>query len=558
MQSEILSEKFQILLRKLLEITSFLLFAPFFVIILMFLHIYRRLIEIVLRIQLRDKFAGLLEGSDALWSVEDTSLSLITAILIVKKTAGSTNTIFLKNIRKFFTHLSKTVPKELDKLFYYRYQKFGYFYWEKSKFNPETAIRWLECEISNCDGSCENVHSTTFQENLGFICNQPLYDNHKPMWEMLIGRRCSKFSSYMEEDPSLSSEDRFNTDVDEIPVVFRVHHSLGDGIALLKMLSTVIADDDVIKEQSTIMLRNSILIDKKNNFKEKKILFSKTKIISNLKQVYNKTKKMILILFSLKLLISQIVRSTGKSSLYSQPLTGEKLIFCLMENDANKSLLMKIKKIKQYTGTRFNDIVITAFAAGVVKYYSRIKEVIPDAMSVFIPIRMSMPDEKVMLSNDFSFLMIKSCFVDADKKNILTVNKTACRFLERLQKTASINNRIRNSLEASVNFFFLKHVSGLLPAEVLRYCTEFFCTMVFSNVMGMPKKIPILKHSVDNILFSIPNRGITGLGLTTLTYDDKINLCLVVDKAIIKNRKLITEILKETVREIDYAYNSLA
>ncbi|XP_020295288.1 uncharacterized protein LOC109860543 isoform X2 [Pseudomyrmex gracilis] len=519
MQSEILSEKFQILLRKLLEITSFLLFAPFFVIILMFLHIYRRLIEIVLRIQLRDKFAGLLEGSDALWSVEDTSLSLITAILIVKKTAGSTNTIFLKNIRKFFTHLSKTVPKELDKLFYYRYQKFGYFYWEKSKFNPETAIRWLECEISNCDGSCENVHSTTFQENLGFICNQPLYDNHKPMWEMLIGRRCSKFSSYMEEDPSLSSEDRFNTDVDEIPVVFRVHHSLGDGIALLKMLSTVIADDDVIKEQSTIMLRNSILIDKKNNFKEKKILFSKTKIISNLKQVYNKTKKMILILFSLKLLISQIVRSTGKSSLYSQPLTGEKLIFCLMENDANKSLLMKIKKIKQYTGTRFNDIVITAFAAGVVKYYSRIKEVIPDAMSVFIPIRMSMPDEK---------------------------------------KTASINNRIRNSLEASVNFFFLKHVSGLLPAEVLRYCTEFFCTMVFSNVMGMPKKIPILKHSVDNILFSIPNRGITGLGLTTLTYDDKINLCLVVDKAIIKNRKLITEILKETVREIDYAYNSLA
>ncbi|XP_020298907.1 uncharacterized protein LOC109863126 [Pseudomyrmex gracilis] len=379
MQSKILSETCQIVIRKFLGIVCFLLLAPFLITILMFLYIYRCWVETVLRIQLKDKFAGLLEGSDAVWCVENTSVPLITAVLIVKKTAGTTNTTFLKNMRKFFNHVFKTAPKSIEKLFNYKYQKFGYFYWEKSKeFNPETAIRWLECEISNCDGSCENVHSTTFQENLGFICNRPLYDDHKPMWEMLIGRRCSKPSSYMEEDPSLSSEDRFNTDVDEIPVVFRIHHSLGDAKGLFKLLNMIV-DENITNELSTILEepKDSALTAKENYFKEKET-FLKKKFILNLKEVYNTIKeiirKVILILFSLEICVSQIIRSMdGKSFLHGRPLTGEKLIFYRLENDTDKSqLLIKIKKIRQCTGAKVNDIILTAFAAGMIKYYLRV------------------------------------------------------------------------------------------------------------------------------------------------------------------------------------------
>ncbi|XP_020298857.1 uncharacterized protein LOC109863087 [Pseudomyrmex gracilis] len=566
MKLKLLSKTCQIVIRKFLGIVCFLLLAPFLITILMVLYIYRCWVKTVLRIQLEDKFAGLLEGSDAFWSVKDTSLSLITVVLIMKKTAGSTNTTFIKHIRKLFTHLSKTVPKELDKLFYYRYQKFGYFYWKKSKFNPETAIRWLECEISNCDGSCENVHSTTFQENLGFISNRPLYDDHKPMWEMLIGRRCPNVKSSIEEDPRLSSQDSFNTELDEVPVVFRVHHSLGDGKALFKLLN-VFVDEDITNEVSTVLdePQDSVLSAKENYFKEQETN-PKRKIILNLKGVYNTIKeiirKVILILFSLEIFVSQIVRNRmtdGKSSLHGRSLSGEKFIVYRLENDTNKSqLLTKIKKIRQCTGAKVTDIILTAFAAGIIKYYLRMKEVIPNAISVLIPRRLSMYNDNLVLTNDISINIVKSCLVNANKNDVLT-SPTNFRFFERLQRTTIINNKIRSSLEASLNFFLLEHLLGILPGEILKLLIATHNpTMAFSNIKGIQRKLSIQNHPLSNMLFWIPNKNTTGLSLSVITYEGKLNLSLLVDKAVIRDMKVIREILDETIYEIDSAYNDLA
>ncbi|XP_020298579.1 uncharacterized protein LOC109862839 [Pseudomyrmex gracilis] len=564
MQSEILSETCQIVIRKFLGIVCFLLLAPFLITSLMFLYIYRCWVETVLRIQLKDKFAGLLEGSDAVWCVKDTSVPLITAVLIVKKTAGTTNMTFLKDMRNLFDHVFKTAPKSFEKLFYYKYQKFGYVYWEKSKeFNPETAIRWLECEISNCDGSCENVHSTTFQENLSLICNRPLYDDHKPMWEMLIGRRCSKSSSYMKKDPSLSSEDRFNTDVDEIPVVFRAHHSLGDGKALFKLLN-VIVDENITNEVSTILEepKDSTLTAKENYFKEKET-FLKKQFILNLKEVYNTIKEIIrnviLILFSLEIFVSQVFRCMdGKSFLHGRPLTGEKLIYYRLENDIDKSqLLTKIKKIRQCTGATVNDIILTAFAAGMIKYYLRMKELIPNAISVLIPRRLSMSDDNLVLTNDVSFNIVKSCFVNADRE-ILTL-PTNFRFFERLQRTTIINNKIRNNLEASLNVFLVKYLSRMLPVSIIKLIVAIHNPiMAFSNIKGIQKKLSIQNHPLSNMTFWIPNKNTTGLSLGLITYEGKLNLSLFVDKAVIRDMKLIKEIIDETICEIDSAYNDLA
>ncbi|XP_020298752.1 uncharacterized protein LOC109862989 [Pseudomyrmex gracilis] len=562
MQSKILSETCQIVIRKFLGLVCFLLLAPFLITILMVSYIYRCWVETVLRIQLKDKFAGMLEGSDAFWSVEDTSLSVITIVLIMKKTAGSTNMTFLKDMRNLFNHVFKTASKSIEKLFYYRYQKFGYFYWEKSKFNPETAIRWLECKISNCDGSCENVHSTTFQENLGFICNRPLYDDHKPMWEMLIGRRCPNVKSYIEDDPSLSSQDSFNTNVDEVPVVFRVHHSLGDGTALFKLLN-VFVDENITNEVSTILEepKNSVLTAKENYFKEKETM-PKRKIILNLKEVYNTIKeimiKVILILFSLEIFVSQIVRNKDdKSSLHGRTLTGEKLTVYRLENDTNKSqLLTKIKKIRQCTGAKVTDIILTAFAAGMIKYYLRIKELIPNAISVLILRRISMPKDNLVLTNDVSFNIVESCFVNADRE-ILT-SPTNFRFFERLQRTTIINNKIRSSLEAPFNYI-LKDLLGILPVEILKLIiATHIPTMALSNIKGIQRKLSIKNHPLSNMMFWIPNKNTTGLSLSLITYKGKLNLFLLVDKAVIRDMKVIREILDETIYEIDSAYNDLA
>ncbi|XP_020297807.1 uncharacterized protein LOC109862227 isoform X2 [Pseudomyrmex gracilis] len=220
-------------------------------------------------------------------------------------------------------------------------------------------------------------------------------------------------------------------------------------------------------------------------------------------------KKVIFILFSLEIYVSQIVRCMdGKSSLHGWPLTGEKLTVYRLENDTDKSqLLTKIRKIRQCTGAKVNDIILTAFAAGIIKYYSRMKELIPNAISVLIPRRLSLSNDNLVLTNDVSFNIVNSCFVNADREDVLTSHKNF-RFFERLQRTTIINNKIRNSLEAPLNFFFFKHLLGIFPVEIIRlFIATYNPTMIFSNIKGIQKKLYVQNHLLSNMAFWMPNKS---------------------------------------------------
>jgi len=271
------------ILRKLLGITSIFLFTPFIVIALAFLCIYRHLIEIILKIQFKDKFAGLLKGTDCIWAIEDTvSLSVINILMILEKTTQNTNAeIFLQDLRKLINDciLSKTADTTLEKLFYHRSQKFGYYFWERNdEVDLEYRIRWLECEDINCDGSCEDVTSEIFRRNLGSICNRPLPDDHTAAWEILVGRHCAQFSSHLQyaEEDHLSVKKRSNADTLKIPVIFRVHHSLGDGMALLDLLLKAVAEEDEAKVTKLTKIEDNIgsIIKNEKDFKDLKEIVS--------------------------------------------------------------------------------------------------------------------------------------------------------------------------------------------------------------------------------------------------------------------------------------------
>lgn len=76
-----------------------------------------------------------------------------------------------------------------------------------------------------------NTEAETIQEYFGQLCNVSLPFNHSASWEILV-----------------SKQHICNTDSKlHIPVLFRVHHSLGDGIALLRLFLETVADKDAPK-----------------------------------------------------------------------------------------------------------------------------------------------------------------------------------------------------------------------------------------------------------------------------------------------------------------------
>ncbi|XP_050581430.1 uncharacterized protein LOC126917917 isoform X2 [Bombus affinis] len=219
------------------------LFSPLIILLLICSYFYRRIVEIVLRIQLKDNFAGLLDGTDCVWAIEQSSaLSVNNILMILEKDARHSNANFLESFRDLAKN--RIVCSSFEKLLYKRKRKFGYYFWERSEeIDLKGRIRWLEYERGNCDGSCDNIYNGHLKRVLSNVCNQPLPENHTASWEILIGKCCPRSSHHYLR----RTEERLTSKI-KVPILFRVHHSLGDGMALLKFFRDIIIDKEPVPE----------------------------------------------------------------------------------------------------------------------------------------------------------------------------------------------------------------------------------------------------------------------------------------------------------------------
>ncbi|XP_070166252.1 uncharacterized protein [Polyergus mexicanus] len=414
-------------------------------------------------------------------------------------------------------------------------------------------------------------------------------------------------------------------------MIFRVHHSLGDGIALLKLLFKAITDEDEtkVKIENTASINANVrnfnesvssLHNSRKNLPnetrhldeemvrscEKNILaaskpsvymtvsrvlrchfyallkYFKTvtmnsiqqqaKILINhiwlnfkdifLKQIYEKIKeitRLMMIIFSTpKWLIEQAGRSMDENSLHGPPQTGEKIVSYWLEDDDDKSqkLLTKVRKIRKSTGAKFGDVILAAFSASIHKYYLRVNRPAPDSLTTILPIKMAMSDENIMLDNNFSVAILRICISNANGQKISEPNHDS-QFFKRLQDITKANNELTKSPDLLFNFWLMKYLFSVLPVKILKVLLLTHSTMGFSNMYG-PQRVRILNNSLSNIVFWIPNKSTTALGLSLFSYGGKLHLSLIADKSIINdNEKSFTEILEDTVHEIDHAYNSI-
>ncbi|XP_011169477.1 uncharacterized protein LOC105202586 isoform X1 [Solenopsis invicta] len=609
-------------LRELLGTACIVLFVPLIVITLIFLYIYRRSVGIVLRIQLKNKFAGLLKGTDYVWAVEDTvSLSVINILMILEKAAENSNAGFLKDFSNLVNDriVSKAADTTLEKLFYLRRQKFGYYFWERSeKINLEDRIRWLNnCAGANCDGSCEDVFSESFRKTLENVYNRSLPNDHMAGWEILIGRRCLKSRSV--EEGCLSSEECFNTNTRKIPILFRIHHSMGDGVALLGLLLKTIAEEEVTKEMR-VKVKGITSADLRNSdwsfqnetnivqFYEKKILAASmhftyvtfSRVVQDLrdcfraslkfsinatiellkpqakkfdrtwlnfkdivlKRMYDKLKEvtqlMIILLSFPKFFVQQLAtQDIDKNALHGPPQTGEKIVSYWLENNVtNDKSQNLLTKIRKIRKNTAAKFEDIVLAAFSVSVHKYHLRIGKSVPDALTTILpIRMSNENLTLDNNFSIGFLRVCISNASGQTISEPHRDS-QFFKRLQDISRANNELRKSSDVLLNFWFMKYFSALLPVKILKALLSSHSTMAFSNIYG-PEKIRILNNSVSNIAFWIPNKSTTALGFSLLSYGSNLHLSLIADKSIVKDGKAFMELLENTVHEIDIAYNNI-
>lgn len=221
-----------------------LLLAPVVGSLLLLCACYRRCVSAVLTARLGQKFVGLLYGTDAFWALEDdTSLSIINVLALADFSfIVSTSTQDdepLMTISELIQDRLITCPTPFPKLLSLRKQYLGYFYWEKqASVNVNEHIRWMDIE----DQGDNTITEPALQNYISSVMNAPLPVNHTAGWEILVGRYPIKPSSDLFDAMENGGWITKSCAGVRYPVLFRVHHSIGDGVALVNLLLEALSD----------------------------------------------------------------------------------------------------------------------------------------------------------------------------------------------------------------------------------------------------------------------------------------------------------------------------
>lgn len=329
-------------LRKLIGNTASLLAAIFilpitFLLLLLF-GVHRRIVDLILRGRHGAKFGGLLSGTDSFWAIkDDSSTNLITILMTIKCNykVDVYKRVRRKIYQKFFRN-ALAYPKMLSSLNYFC----GYHYLIRNSVSIEECVG----KIDDCD----------LLEQIGQYSSLPR--SHRGLWEVLVGSRPSK------KDNALY-----------YTIVFRVHHSLGDGVALIKLLINALEEAELQNEEYD-PIDSSFIED----------LFPRVGIVHLIPVLFNLTTRvcsnLLVLLKTLGVLIKApgaliseiLTRTPDVSILHGPKLSGENVVAIRIESEQHYVNAIKRIKSRIGDGVRFSDVLLTAVSASVAEYYEKV------------------------------------------------------------------------------------------------------------------------------------------------------------------------------------------
>ncbi|XP_049779626.1 uncharacterized protein LOC126176512 [Schistocerca cancellata] len=225
--------------------------------------LYRRMAAAVLACTTGRDFAGLLAGPDAVWAVEDDAARSVINVLATLQVEddGVDGAQLLRQLRSLLLERlqSGALPEKL--LLLRRHSPLGYFYWQR---RPQPLrldavvrehVRFLDDEddldedAARFAGSRQHGGAAQWcwlgalRRRLCELANAPLPQGHAAGWEVLVSAApLAAGPADAGQDPLTAMEEGLPEGVVGVgfrvfPVLLRVHHSLGDGVALLHLLT---------------------------------------------------------------------------------------------------------------------------------------------------------------------------------------------------------------------------------------------------------------------------------------------------------------------------------
>ncbi|GJQ66872.1 hypothetical protein Trydic_g7895 [Trypoxylus dichotomus] len=383
-----------------------------------------------------------------------------------------------------------------------------------------TGHRSEQQDQENLDSSIRSISLTQnelhnksdFEERISRIANESLPEFS--VMEVLISNEPVTFYDTTDEGSETYG------------VIIRLHHTVGEGLNLLSFLLSI-ADDQAITNKIT---GNSDVSDVYKNMPNNLNIISSKNILSNVVNFISDVMK------NASVYHFSLIEPHDDNILHKSALSGEKILVSRLEK--NSEYFLKIKSIKsRVKQCTFSDVVHTAISASLWEYFNKYSKPVPRN------IRMTF---MATIRNGSFCAMIQNLPIHVDGTKGPTEN-----LLQRFNIVKASQKRIRQSVDALV-IYWLAYCSSFLPIPLARVMLKLVIksTVSLSNLPGT-RAIKINGQLVRDIVFWTPNVSLTGVGLTILTYDNRLQVGLVADKALIPSRENAEDIVQNIFKYLD-------
>ncbi|KAG5670581.1 hypothetical protein PVAND_000833 [Polypedilum vanderplanki] len=482
-------------------------FLPFILLISITFKIYREYVKHHYLLKNKKlKFVDFMTGEDTVWVCENNnSKSIINVLAFINSNNAINENLpneLLNSIKsKVFSKLVLT--NRFPKLFYRRQRDpSGYFYWTNdNSLSINNYVRFLDRFNESIV-----IKDEEMKRQMSEICNNSLPANNSALWECLIGQQAVQY-----------------IDGIKYPVIFRIHHSVGDGVALLRLFLETLADNEDIKIEN-----NPLLTDMKDS-------------------LYLKFLRLISFIYTIiktpSVLCSQIRKEIDYNQIHPTILTGKKKINWIYESElgSTSSLLTVVKALKRkFPGSRFSNILLAALSKSLRDFFEQKNYKIPKEMTVVIPARLynMKEDPTLKMENKFS-VALQTIPID--------VNKTD----DRMKKIQNYSDIVISSPDYQINYFMMAVVAAVFPDWILKTIMySKHATMAISNLPGPNFTIKINGYEFESVGFFLPNLDQTACGLTILSYDNRLHFGMMADESSIESEEDLGNILKGMINEL--------
>ncbi|RPJ82527.1 MAG: wax ester/triacylglycerol synthase family O-acyltransferase [Deltaproteobacteria bacterium] len=333
-------------------------------------------------------------------------------------------------------------------------------------------------------------------------------------------------------------------------IFYRIHHAIGDGMALIYvLLSAADSDPDAPwpenvprtkKRSKNIMpfMPFQAIVKSLNSGLKSSQRFGKQMVKEIEKVISNSDyrKKVVKTTGSFptdftKVLSKHTIMSSDPNTPFKGKLGVRKLVAW-----TDPMELSQIKTVgRAISMTTLNDVLV-ATVTGAMRRYLKTRHVAVNELDlrVTIPVNIRKPGTEFELGNKFSLIFLPLPVYLEDP-------------VLRLKEVKRRMDHLKKSPDPYINFVLLNSI-GYLPPGLAQKAAQLFgnkASGVMTNVPGPRKPLYFAGSKIDNLMFWVPRSGKIGLGISILSYDGKVTVVIASDEKLMTDSDVLLEGFEE-------------